>query len=67
MRNYKTPPSDSHNTSPWLSKTQAAERAGVSPKTIDRLRRDRKLRAYLLEGTTVIRFKVEELDALFIK
>jgi excisionase family DNA binding protein len=48
----------------WLTKEEAAQYLGVSTRTIDRTRRDGKLKYHLLDGTTTMRFKVEDLDAL---
>ena len=48
----------------WLTKEEAAQYLGVSTRTIDRARRDGKLKYHLLDGTTTMRFKVEDLDAL---
>jgi excisionase family DNA binding protein len=49
---------------PWLTKRQAAQYLGVSQKTIDRLRERKDLRTYLIVGTSCLRFRVEDLDAL---
>jgi len=48
----------------WLDRQEAANYLGVSSKTIDRMREDGRLKAYIIEGTSSFRFKVAELDAL---
>lgn len=54
----ESPPASS---SPWLTRRQAAERAQVDPKTIDRWVRDGRLTRHGKRRGA--RFKIQELDA----
>ncbi|MBC2594607.1 helix-turn-helix domain-containing protein [Ruficoccus amylovorans] len=48
----------------WMTKQEAADYLGISPRTIDRKREAGKLKGYLVEGTTTFRFKKDDLDDL---
>lgn len=48
----------------WLTKKQAAAHLGVSERTIDRMREDRRLRQHVIQGTGSIRFKRDDLDSV---
>lgn len=49
----------------WLTRATAAGYAGVSMNTIDRWARDGRITRYRVEGMRSVRFKKDELDALF--
>ena len=50
----------------WLSREDAANLLGISVDSIDRRRKDGTLKSYQLEGSSVIRFKRSDLEALMI-
>lgn len=52
--------------SQWLTRKEAAAFLRVHPKTIDRLRKQNLLKSYKINGTSCLRFKREDLDALRI-
>lgn len=49
-----------------ITRTQAAERAGVHPATIDRLRKAGKLKTYRVLGRREIHVDPAELDRLVL-
>ena len=53
------------STARWLTRTEAAERLRVNPRTIDAWARSGRLPRYYLAGSTrAPRFRVEDVDAL---
>lgn len=50
----------------WLSREDAANLLGISVDSIDRRRKDGTLKSYQLAGSSVIRFKRSDLEALMI-
>ncbi|TBR17416.1 MAG: helix-turn-helix domain-containing protein [Chitinophagaceae bacterium] len=50
----------------WLTKAEAAERLGVHPATLDRWRREGRITRYTTPGVQNARFRLSEIDALFI-
>jgi excisionase family DNA binding protein len=50
----------------WLSREEAANLLGISVDSIDRRRKDGTLKSYQLDGSSVIRFKRSDLEALMI-
>lgn len=50
----------------YKTKVEAAEYLRVSPSTIDRWTRERRLTRYKVEGIRSSRYKVAELDALIV-
>ena len=47
---------------PWLSYSGVADRWGVSAKTVKRMARDGRLKAYTI-GPRTVRFKFEEIES----
>jgi excisionase family DNA binding protein len=53
------------STTRWLTRSEAAERLRVKPRTIDTYARTGKLPRYYLAGSTrAPRFRAEDVDAL---
>jgi excisionase family DNA binding protein len=53
------------STTRWLTRSEAAERLRVRPRTIDAYARTGKLPRYYLAGSTrAPRFRVEDVDAI---
>lgn len=50
---------------PWISKREAAEHLGVTPRTIDRWRAEKGLPCQKRYPTSPTRFKRSELDAWY--
>ena len=48
----------------WYSPRQAADYTGLTPSTIRKHIREGRLRAYIPEGSRVVRILVDDLDAL---
>ena len=48
----------------WLTKTEAATYLNVSTRTIDRSRAEGKIKAYQVQGTSSLRYKKKDLDAM---
>jgi excisionase family DNA binding protein len=49
---------------PWVTREEAAEYLNVSLATIDRWRAENALPTYKIRGTSLIRLRREDLDAL---
>lgn len=53
------------STARWLTRSEAADRLRVRPRTIDAWAREGRLPRYYLAGSTrAPRFRVEDVDAL---
>jgi excisionase family DNA binding protein len=51
-------------TLPWLTEAQARARLQVSRSTFRRLRQRNVIATYRVRGTAILRFKVEDVEAL---
>jgi excisionase family DNA binding protein len=56
----------SQRMSPWLTRQEAAERARVDVRTIDRWAREGRITRHKVEGLQSVRFTVAEIDALIV-
>ena len=50
----------------WLTREEAATLIGVSVDSIDRRRKDGSLKSHQVDGTSAIRFKRSDVEALMI-
>ena len=62
---YKDP---QNRHSPWLTKQEAVEHLRCSVSTFDRIRKKKgsPIRTFLIRGTTVKRFHIEDLERLML-
>lgn len=51
---------------PWLTQDEAAERLGVSVRTVERLRASGRLRTFRAVPDGAPRFRVEDVDAVMV-
>jgi excisionase family DNA binding protein len=52
-----------HDTERWLTREQAAQRAGVHVRTIDNMLRDGTLTRYKRRGSRRVEISADQLDA----
>jgi excisionase family DNA binding protein len=57
-------PTSTGSESPWVTRTQAAQRVGVTTRCIDLMVGDGRLKSYTL-GPRIVRLRVDEVDAAF--
>jgi excisionase family DNA binding protein len=65
MSEIVTEPETGDVESPWLTRAEAATRARVNARTIDRWADEGRLTRHKADGLQSVRFRREELDALF--